>query len=87
MCNLSEGIVDRVTEQVTRDVTRSVTKSVTRSVTKSVTKAVTKEVTLKNRVESVRNLMLSTGWQMEQAMAALRIPESMWPGIRKALAN
>ncbi len=79
MCNLSEGIVDRVTEQVTRDVTRSVTKSVT--------KAVTKEVTLKNRVESVRNLMLSTGWQMEQAMAALRIPESMWPGIRKALAN
>ena len=91
MCNLSEGIVDRVTEQVTRDVTRSVTKSVTRSVTrsvtKSVTKAVTKEVTLKNRVESVRNLMLSTGWQMEQAMAALRIPESMWPGIRNALAN
>ena len=75
MCNLSEGIVDRVTEQVTRDVT------------KSVTKAVTKEVTLKNRVESVRNLMLSTGWQVEQAMAALRIPESMWPGIRKALAN
>ena len=71
MCNLSEGIVDRVTEQVT----------------KSVTKTVTKEVTLKNRVESVRNLMLSTGWQMEQAMTALRIPESMWPGIRKALAN
>ena len=75
MCNLSEGIVDRVTEQVTRDVTRSVTKTVT------------KEVTLKNRVESVRNLMLTTGWQVEQAMAALRIPESMWPGIRKALAN
>ena len=71
MCNLSEGIVDRVTEQVT----------------KSVTKTVTKEVTMKNRIESVRNLMLSTGWQMEQAMAALRIPESMWPGIRKALAN
>ena len=79
MCNLSEGIVDRVTEQVTRDVTRSVTRSVT--------KTVTKEVTLKNRVESVRNLMLTTGWQVEQAMAALRIPESMWPGIRKALAN
>lgn len=75
MCNLSEGIVDRVTEQVTRDVTRSVTKTVT------------KEVTLKNRVESVRNLMLTTGWQVEQAMTALRIPESMWPGIRKALAN
>ena len=75
MCNLSEGIVDRVTEQVTRDVTRSVTKTVT------------KEVTLKNRVESVRNLMLTTGWQVEQAMAALRIPESMWPGIRNALAN
>ena len=71
MCNLSEGIVDRVTEQVT----------------KSVTKTVTKEVTMKNRIESVRNLMLSTGWQVEQAMAALRIPESMWPGIRKALAD
>ena len=71
MCNLSEGIVDRVTEQVT----------------KSVTKTVTKEVTMKNRIESVRNLMLTTGWQVEQAMAALRIPESMWPGIRKALAN
>ena len=71
MCNLSEGIVDRVTEQVT----------------KSVTKTVTKEVTMKNRIESVRNLMLSTGWQVEPAMAALRIPESMWPGIRKALAN
>ncbi len=63
MCNLSEGIVDRVTEQVTKD------------------------VTLKNSAENVRGLMLTTGWQVEQAMAALRIPESMWPGIRKALAN
>ncbi len=67
MCNLSEGIVDRVTAEVTKNVTES--------------------VTLKNRIESVRNLMLTTGWQVEQAMAALRIPESMWPGIRKALAN
>ncbi len=71
MCNLSEGIVDRVTAEVT----------------KNVTETVTKEVTIKNRVESVKNLMLTTGWQVEQAMAALRIPESMWPGIRKALAN
>ena len=63
MCNLSEGIVDRVTEQVT------------------------KRVAMKKDIDSVRNLMLSTGWQVEQAMAALRIPESMWPGIRKALAN
>ncbi len=59
MCNLSEGIVDRVTEQVT----------------------------LKNRVESVRALMRNTGWQVEKAMEALDIPESMRLPIMKALAN
>lgn len=37
MCNLSAGIVDRVTKQVTREVTASVTKSVTENITKEVT--------------------------------------------------
>ena len=71
MCNLSEGIVDRVTEQVT----------------KSVTKAVTKEVTLKNRIDDVRALMRNTGWQVERAMEVLEVPESMRLTIMKALAN
>ncbi len=59
MCNLSEGIVDRVTEQVT----------------------------LRNAIENVRALMRNTGWQVEKAMKALDIPESMRPAIIKALAN
>ena len=87
MCNLSEGIVDRVTEQVTKEVTESVTKSVTKSVTESVTKTVTREVTLKNGIDNVRALMRNTGWKVEQAMAVLDIPESMRLPIMKALAN
>ena len=83
MCNLSEGIVDRVTEQVTKEVTESVTKSVTESVTKTVTR----EVTLKNGIDNVRALMRNTGWKVEQAMAVLDIPESMRLPIMKALAN
>ena len=59
MCNLSEGIVDRVTERVTKSVTDSVTKSVTEQRT----------------IEDVRNLMISTGWSSDKAMDALRIPK------------
>ena len=61
MCNLSEGIVDRVTERVTKSVTDSVTKSVKRS----------------DAIESVRNLMISTGWSSDKAMDALRIPKEL----------
>ena len=66
MCNLSEGIVDRVTERVTKSVTDSVTKSVKRS----------------DAIESVRNLMISTGWSSDKAMDALRIPKELRDEIR-----
>ncbi len=79
MCNLSEGIVDRVTEQVTRDVTKSVTESVTKSVTK--------EVGMKKDIESVQNLMRTTGWSIDKVLDALMISEDMRLPIRKALAN
>ncbi len=71
MCNLSEGIVDRVTAEVT----------------KSVTESVTKEVSLKKDIENVKALMRNTGWQVEQAMKVLDIPESMHLTIMKALAT
>ncbi len=66
MCNLSEGIVDRVTERVTKSVTDSVTKSVTKQRT----------------IEDVRNLMISTGWSSDKAMDALRIPKVLKDEIR-----
>ena len=69
MCNLSEGIVDRVTERVTKSVTASVTKSVKRS----------------DAIESVRNLMISTGWSSDKAMDALRIPKELRDEVRLAL--
>ena len=95
MCNLSEGIVDRVTERVTKSVTASVTKSVTASVTKSVTASVTKSVTdsvtksvkRSDAIESVRNLMISTGWSSDTAMAALRIPKELRDEIRMAVSR
>ena len=71
MCNLSEGIVDRVTERVTKSVTASVTKSVKRS----------------DAIESVRNLMISTGWNSDKAMAALRIPKELRDEIRMAVSR
>jgi hypothetical protein len=83
MCNLSEGIVDRVTERVTKSVTASVTKSVTKSVTDSVTKSVKRS----DAIESVRNLMISTGWSSDKAMDALRIPRELRDEIRMAVSQ
>ena len=71
MCNLSEGIVDRVTERVTKSVTDSVTKSVKRS----------------DAIESVGNLMISTGWSSDKAMDALRIPRELRDEIRMAVGR
>lgn len=70
MCNLSEGIVDRVTERVTKSVTASVTKSVKRS----------------DAIESVRNLMISTGWNSDKAIDALRIPKELRNEIRMSVS-
>jgi hypothetical protein len=77
MCNLSEGIVDRVTERVTKSVTASVTKSVTDSVTKSVKRS--------DAIESVRNLMVNLRLDINQAMDALNVPTEMRADVRKAL--
>ena len=91
MCNLSEGIVDRVTERVTKSVTASVTKSVTDSVTKSVTKSVTDSVTKSvkrsDAIESVRNLMVNLRLDINQAMDALNVPTEMRADVRKALVK
>ena len=83
MCNLSEGIVDRVTERVTKSVTASVTKSVTKSVTDSVTKSVKRSDT----IESVRNLMVNLRLDINQAMDALNVPAEMRADVRKALGK
>ena len=67
MCNLSEGIVDRVTERVTKSVTKSVKRS--------------------DAIESVRNLMISTGWSSDKAMDALRIPKELRDEIRMTVSR
>ena len=71
MCNLSEGIVDRVTERVTKSVTDSVTKSVKRS----------------DAIEFVRNLMVNLRLDINQAMDALNVPMEMRADVRKALGK
>ena len=83
MCNLSEGIVDRVTERVTARVTDEVTKSVTKFVTDSVTKSVKRS----DAIESVRNLMVNLRLDINQAMDALNIPTEMRADVRKALGK
>ena len=75
MCNLSEGIVDRVTERVTKSVTDSVTKSVTKSVKRS------------DAIEFVRNLMVNLRLDINQAMDALNVPTEMRADVRKALGK
>ena len=79
MCNLSEGIVDRVTERVTKSVTASVTKSVTDSVTRSVTRQMT--------IEDVRIVMVNLRLDINQAMDALNVPTEMRADVRKALGK
>ena len=79
MCNLSEGIVDRVTERVTKSITASVTKSVTDSVTKSVKRS--------DAIESVRNVMVNLRLDINQAMDALNVPTEMRADVRKALGK
>ena len=83
MCNLSEGIVDRVTERVTARVTDEVTKSETKSVTDSVTKSVKRS----DAIESVRNLMVNLRLDINQAMDALNVPTEMRADVRKALGK
>ena len=83
MCNLSEGIVDRVTERVTARVTDEVTKSVTKSVTDSVTKSLKRS----DAIESVRNLMVNLRLDINQAMDALNVPTEMRADVRKALGK
>ena len=87
MCNLSEGIVDRVTERVTARVTDEVTERVTKSVTKSVTDSVTKSVTRQKTIEDVRNVMVNLRLDINQAMDALNIPTEMRADVRKALGK
>ena len=87
MCNLSEGIVDRVTERVTKSVTASVTKSITDSVTKSVTDSVTRSVTRQMTIEDVRNVMINLRLDINQAMDALNVPTEMRADVRKALGK
>ena len=83
MCNLSEGIVDRVTERVTARVTNEVTERVTKSVTDSVTKSVKRS----DAIESVRNVMVNLGLDINQAMDALNVPTEMRADVRKALGK
>jgi hypothetical protein len=83
MCNLSEGIVDRVTERVTARVTDEVTERVTKSVTDSVTKSVKRS----DAIESVRNLMVNLRLDINQAMDALNVPMEMRADVRKALGK
>ena len=87
MCNLSEGIVDRVTERVTARVTDEVTERVTKSVTKSVTDSVTKSVKRSDAIESVRNVMVNLWLDINQAMDALNVPTEMRSDVRKALGK
>ena len=75
MCNLSEGIVDRVTARVTDEVTERVTKSVTQSVKRS------------DAIKSVRNLMVNLRLDINQAMDALNVPTEMRADVRKALGK
>ena len=79
MCNLSEGIVDRVTERVTARVTDEVTERVTKSVTKSVKRS--------DAIEFVRNLMVNLRLDINQAMDALNVPTEMRTDVRKALGK
>ena len=79
MCNLSEGIVDRVTERVTARVTDEVTERVTKSVTKSVTRQKT--------IEDVRNVMVNLRLDINQSMDALNVPTEMRADVRKALGK
>ena len=83
MCNLSEGIVDRVTERVTARVTDEVTERVTKSVTDSVTKSVKRS----DAIESVRNVMVNLSLDINQAMDALNVPTEMRADVRKALGK
>lgn len=71
MCNLSEGIVDRVTERVTAEVTARVTAEVKR----------------KDYTEYVKNLMASTGLSLDQAMDALEISGELREDVRQALSQ
>lgn len=38
-------------------------------------------------LDCIRNLMKNTGWPIEQAMTALKVPETDWPKYQELLGG
>ena len=46
-----------------------------------------KEGAAHNMLGCIRNLMKNTGWPIEQAMTALKVPETDWPKYQELLGG
>ena len=69
MCNFSQGVWDKAME----------------AGMKAGMEAGRKEGAAQTMLNSIKNLMESTGWPVEQAMAALKVPEADRPKYLKQL--
>ena len=63
-------------EQIMKNHDATLTREVTKEVTREVTRVVTREVTKENQLSSIKNLMETLKLTAQQAMDALKIPES-----------
>lgn len=46
-----------------------------------------KEGAAQNMLDCIRNLIKNTGWPIEQAMTALKVPETDWPKYQELLGG
>ncbi|MCD8104357.1 MAG: PD-(D/E)XK nuclease family transposase [Lachnospiraceae bacterium] len=81
MCSLSDSVWQRAME---KGLAEGREKGLTEGMEKGMEKGIT-EGAEKNLIENIRSLMVTMKMTAEQAMAALRIPESKWAGYNAKL--
>ena len=71
MCNFSQGVWDKAVE----------------AGRKEGMEVGIKEGAAQAMLDCIRNLMKNTGWPIEQAMTALKVPETDWPKYQELLGG
>ena len=79
MCNFSQGVWDKAVEAGRKEGMEAGWKEGM--------EVGRKEGAAHNMLDCIRNLMKNTGWPIEQAMTALKVPETDWPKYQELLGG
>lgn len=87
MCNFSKGVWEKGMEAGREAGMKAGMEAGMEAGMKAGMEAGRKEGAAQNMLESIRNLMESMGWPVEQAMSALKVPEADRPKYLERLGG